>query len=229
MSITLAFDVYGTLIDTQGVSGLLRGMIGDAAESFALRWRDKQLEYSFRRGLMRHYVDFATCTAQALDWCCEALGHDLGPDQRRTLLEAYRTLPAFPDALPALTRLAARGLRLYAFSNGTRAAVETLLEAAGLREHFLDVVSVDEVKSFKPDPAVYAHFLRRTGATGEAAWLISGNPFDVLGARSAGMHAAWVRRSPAAVFDPWDLRPDLTVPGLEALADAFEAGAQPGP
>ncbi len=41
----------------------------------------------------------------------------------------------------------------------------------------LGVVSVDEIKSFKPNPGVYCHFLRRAGATGADAWLISSTLF----------------------------------------------------
>ena len=52
MATTLAFDVYGTLINTHGVLSLLDDMIGDNAQAFSNTWREKQLEYSFRRGLM---------------------------------------------------------------------------------------------------------------------------------------------------------------------------------
>ncbi|RMG37862.1 MAG: haloacid dehalogenase type II [Gammaproteobacteria bacterium] len=216
--ITLAFDVYGTLIDTQGVVEALREVVGEQADELARAWREKQLEYSFRRGLMQYYVDFATCTAQALDYCCQARGISLSSADRQALLDGYGTLPAFEDVPEALCSLETAGVRLFAFSNGTREAVEGLLGHAGIRQHFLDVVSVDELRSFKPNPAVYCHFLRRAGATGEASWLISGNPFDVIGARAAGMHAAWVRRG-AAVFDPWGIEPDLTVGDLGELAD----------
>ena len=67
---TLAFDVYGTLIDTDGVVSRLREWIGSQADVFSQTWRSKQLEYSFRRGLMRRYENFAVCTRQALDYCC---------------------------------------------------------------------------------------------------------------------------------------------------------------
>ena len=50
-----------------------------------------------------------------------------------------------------------------------------------------------------------------------AAWLISSNPFDVIGAVSAGMHAAWVKRTEAAVFDPWGIEPTITVANLGEL------------
>ena len=48
---TIAFDVYGTLIDTDGVVSQLREWIGSQADVFSQTWRSKQLEYSFRRGL----------------------------------------------------------------------------------------------------------------------------------------------------------------------------------
>ena len=95
--------------------------------------------------------------------------------------------------------------------------MEALLETAGIRSFFIDVVSVDDLSTFKPNPAVYAYFLQRSGAAGSEAWLISSNPFDVIGAISSGMRAAWVQRSPDAVFDPWDIPPTLTVNSLPEL------------
>lgn len=218
MTTTLAFDVYGTLIDTHGVIDVLKPHVGPSASDFSRAWRDKQLEYSFRRGLMQHYEPFAVCTSQALDHTCSQFGLHLNPETRKALLAAYQTLPAFNDALEGLARARAAGFRLFAFSNGSADAVEALLAQAGLRNFFLDVVSVDEVKSFKPNPGVYAHFLRRAHASGSDAWLISGNPFDVIGALSAGMRAAWVRRSPEALFDPWGIEPTLSVNSLSELA-----------
>ena len=219
MSPTLAFDVYGTLIDTHGLVPLLREMAGEEIAPVLSRiWREKQLEYSFRRALARDYVTFATCTRQALDYACATLGVKLAPAERESLLERYRTLPAFPEVPGALARLRDSGARLYAFSNGTHEAVEQLLRAAGIRDAFLDVVSVDAVSSFKPDPAVYAHFLAQTGAHADSTWLVSGNPFDVLGADHAGWHTVWVRRDPAQVFDPWGHEPEQVVNELSGLA-----------
>ncbi len=170
---------------------------------------------------MQNYENFAACTRDALDYTCSRYAAGITPDQRQALLESYRELPAFEDAEPALRELRARDCRLFAFSNGAAEAVETLLSAAGIREYFLGVVSCDDVRSFKPNPAVYAHFLRKADATGSEAWLISGNPFDVIGAISAGMRAAWVQRSEDSIFDPWGIEPTATVQSLGALADAI--------
>ena len=222
MALTLAFDVYGTLIDTAGVERSLAPLVGDdLAGPVSQSWRSKQLEYAFRRGLMRRYQPFSDCTRQALAFALQQHGQALSAAQQDSLLQAYRRLPAFPDAVTALAALRTRGHRLWAFSNGESDAVAELLGAAGLSDAFDGIVSVEDVASFKPDPAVYAHFLNRAQARADTSWLISSNPFDVLGARSAGWQAAWVQRSAAQPFDPWELQPSLTVPDLNALSRAL--------
>jgi len=218
MAITLAFDVYGTLIDTHGVVSKLHEIVGDQAKAFSHTWREKQLEYSFRRGLMQNYETFACCTSQALDYTCLYYKLSLTKKQKHELLESYRTLPPFKDVKDGLAQFKKDNYHLYAFSNGTAEAVETLLVTAGIREFFMGVVSTDELTSFKPNPAVYSHFLRRSNALGSTAWLISSNPFDVIGAISAGMCSAWIRRSEEAIFDPWGIEPTLIAENILDLA-----------
>lgn len=221
MSKIIAFDVYGTLIDTAGIVTALEKLIAAQAEPFSTLWRAKQLEYSFRRGLMQNYRDFSVCTRHALDFCCATFQVEMSAAERDGLLEAYRYLPAFIDAEQGLAQLKADGCRLYAFSNGKPEDVRNLLAHARIDQYLEGVVSTDEIKSFKPNPAVYAHFLRQAGASGCDAWLISGNPFDVIGAISAGMRSAWLKRSPQAVFDPWEIQPTLTVGTILELCRAF--------
>lgn len=221
MQPVIAFDVYGTLIDTQGVTAELERRLTqpENAPEFARRWRDKQLEYSFRHGLMGHYLPFSECTREALVFTDRALQTGLSDNDQDHLMAVYAELPAFPDVVPALDTLRDAGMRCVAFSNGTRQAVEKLLERANVVHHMDDVISVDEIKRFKPDPAVYAHLRTRLEARPEATWLISSNPFDVIGATHAGLRSAWIRRAPEAPFDPWGVEPDMTVPELETLAE----------
>jgi len=219
MPITLAFDVYGTLIDTTGIIVKLEKHIGDKAPEFSRIWREKQLEYSFRRGLMQNYENFPVCTRDAFDYASSFLGVPIERQVKEEIMSAYTTLPAFGDVKEGLIRAKERGFRMFAFSNGVADAVEKLLTTAGVRELFLGVVSVDEIKSYKPSPAVYSYFLRESGAVGANAWLISSNPFDVIGAISSGMRAAWVRRSPEVLFDPWGIEPTITLSSLSDLAD----------
>lgn len=222
MSITLAFDVYGTLINTHGITAILKEFMGKKADEFSHTWRNKQLEYSFRRGLMQNYKNFAICTRDALNYSCAFHKISLTVEQKQVLLEGYKTLPCFDDVTASLLQLKQSGYRLYAFSNGSQAAVNQLLEFAGIRELFIGVVSCDDMQSYKPNPAVYSHFLRESDAKGSEVWLISSNPFDVIGAISAGLRSAWVKRSDEAIFDPWEIEPTAIVSNLSMLEKAIE-------
>lgn len=221
MQPVLAFDVYGTLIDTQGVTAELERRLNDAsnAEEFAKRWREKQLEYSFRHALMGAYVPFSDCTREALVFTSRALQAGLSDNDHDHLMDVYAELPAFPDVVDALDQLRDAGIRCVAFSNGTTEAVTQLLVRAGVESHMDAVISVDDIKRFKPDPAVYSYLRSQLEARPEHTWLISSNAFDVIGATHAGLRSAWVRRHSDAPFDPWGIEPDMTVPDLEALAE----------
>ena len=217
MSITLAFDVYGTLINTDDVVAELREMVGKKAEDFSQTWRNKQLEYSFRRGLMQNYVNFSICTSNALDFTCSYYKVTITKDQKEKLLHIYSILPTFDDVKESLSNLQTANFRLYALSNGTMDAVQKLLMTAGIREYFLGIISVDDLKTFKPNPAIYTYFLSKSRASANDSWLISSNPFDVIGAISAGMKAAWLKRSAEMIFDPWEIKPTITVTSLTEL------------
>lgn len=225
MTTSLAFDVYGTMIDTSGVVTALEKIVGDRAGALSQVWREKQLEYSFRRGLMQNYQDFSVCTEQALDYACLLLGIQITPDQKKNLMGGYKVLPPHPDVEEGLSKLKTSGFRMFAFSNGRADDVQTLLKNAGIEVYFEGIVSTDAIKSYKPNPGVYAHFLRESKSTGAEAWLISSNPFDVIGAISAGLRAAWVKRSPEAIFDPWKIEPTVTVEGIIELYEYLKERA----
>ncbi len=217
MTVALAFDIYGTLIDPHGVIEQLRGQLGARAAKFSQVWRDKQLEYTWRRGLMRRYQDFGVCTRQALDYADTLLDTGLDDGAKMALMHAYRELPAYPDVAASLESLRADGRKLFAFSNGTAEMVGAVLEHAGIERFFDAIVSVDVLQTFKPDPAVYAHVVEIADVEPGRCWLVSSNGFDVIGAVSAGMRAAWLRRSAQLVFDPWGIEPDAVIASLDEL------------
>ena len=221
MKQVLGFDVYGTLIDTHGVITQLEAMVGGDAPRFSQLWRDKQFEYTFRRGLMKQYRHFGICTRHALEHTAESLGHALTGDQQEQLLASYNKLPAFPDAVRGLEILKNSGHLLHAFSNGRQEDVDEVLENAGIRHYFKDTVSVDSIKTFKPDKAAYLHFLASTNSRADNAWLISSNGFDVIGAAAAGLNTVWVRRNNLIAFDPWEYMPTTVLDSLEFISNAL--------
>ncbi|MEM7564679.1 MAG: haloacid dehalogenase type II [Pseudomonadota bacterium] len=223
MTRALAFDIYGTLINPHGVVVELEQRIGEMAQPFSNLWRDKQLEYSWRRGLMARYCDFGMCTGYALEYCNEVMQTGFDESTMNALMAAYRELPAFDDVESCLQTLATEDYRLFAFSNGTFDMVDHLLKHAGIDHWFECIISVDELKTFKPDPKVYQAVISKSGLNAQDCWLISSNPFDVTGAVACEMKAAWVRRSKAVVFDPWEYQPSVTISQLGQLAAAVKS------
>lgn len=218
----LAFDVYGTLIDPFRMEDHLRAAFGEKAKEASELWRSKQIEYSFRRALMKRYRNFDACTAQALRFVSAQLGISLSEEAQEKLMSKYLELPAYPDVTVALEELAAQGFTIAACSNGTEDAVRGLFDRAGVLPHFRKIVSVDAIRTFKPDPAVYEHLVSELRARKEMVWLISSNPFDVIGAKACGLRTAWVQRDPKRVFDPWEFEPDVIVRGLAELKGILE-------
>jgi 2-haloacid dehalogenase len=214
----IALDVYGTVIDTAGIATQLEKTLGTRAQAAARLWREKQLEYTFRRALMRRYADFDVCTAQALRFVSTHFGVSLGEGEERALLESYRRLPAFPDVRPGLERLRNAGHTLVALTNGVERSVRGLLEHARIDAYFDMILSADQIPTFKPDPAVYALLAPFTDASPADACLVSANAFDVIGAKACGLKSAWLRRDPANSFDPWEFPPDVVVQTLEELS-----------
>jgi len=221
MKKTLAFDVYGTLIDTSGVYYTLEKYITEDTQEFMNSWRNKQLEYSFRRGLMNAFVDFSIVTKQALAYCCLLYDKNLTEFEIQDLMNAYKVLPAFDDVEEALKSLPSINFGKHAFSNGSAKAVFRLLENANINGLFDGIVSVEQTKMFKPSPIVYHHFNKSTNSKKENTWLISGNPFDVMGAINYGMKGIWVQRSQKSVFDPWDIEPTAIICNLSELKEIF--------
>ena len=88
------------------------------------------------------------------------------------------------------------------FSNGSTEMVgKSINYSASLSPYkscFAKIVSVHETRKFKPDTVVYWYLAEQVGKKvsdemGEI-WLVSSNPFDIVGARAVGMKAAWVDR-----------------------------------
>lgn len=133
-------------------------------------------------------------------------------------MAAFENMGTFPDVGPTLSRLAVTpGVVPVVFTNGTKTMVShSLSKSKGLAPYsavFQNIVTVEEVKQFKPALAVYNHLAETVGLESqkEDIWLISANPFDINGARNAGLKAIWIDRS----LTGWT---DRAEPSLEPTA-----------
>jgi 2-haloacid dehalogenase len=219
----LCFDMYGTLCDTGSVTdrlGQVLGVTDDLVRAIDRLWRRKQLQYSYHRGQMAAYRPFWTVTGDALDYALDFYDVATDPGDREQILEAYNHLDPFPGAVDALARLGEAGYTRVILSNGNPEMLETLAANAGLASHLDDVVSADEVGTFKPAPAVYENAAARVDRDVGDCRLVSSNAWDVAGASNAGMATAWINRKrepPERLGE----RADLAVASLVALPDAL--------
>lgn len=218
MAHAIGFDIYGTLVDPLEINRELEQLAGDRADRMSELWRQKQIEYALRRAMMRDYQSFGVCTLDGLRYAARAMDVDLPEREEQRLMDEYQNLRPFEDVIPGMEAMKSAGHRMVAFSNGVEGTARTLLERAGVMAHLEGVVSVDDVGTYKPAPEVYHYLSRRLKTPKEDTWLVSSNQWDVIGAKNAGLKAAWVRRTPDAVRDPWGLEPDLVAGDLEELA-----------
>src|SRR3546814_14206077 len=83
----------------------------------------------------------------------------------------YRRLPSFDDTLPGLHAIRELPLRPFAFSNGNRDDLDEVLDTANLTPLLAGVVSLNDIRTFKPHPAAYAYFHRAAQTGGAETWL----------------------------------------------------------
>jgi len=114
------------------------------------------------------------------------------------LLSAYRSLDCYPEVPGALARLRERGVGRAILSNGEPKMMAEGVRAAGLDGLLDDVLSVHELRVFKPEPAVYQLGVERFGVAAGEIGFVSSNAWDAFGAREFGFRVFWVNRKGAA-------------------------------
>lgn len=208
----LVFDVYGTLFDVHSVKEQAEALYPDHGEAISKRWREKQLEYSFLRQLNGQYVPFSQVTQGALRYTLLELKLHVTEEQITTLMETYLTLDVYPEVSSVLETMADK--RLVVFSNGSHDMLDPLIEQSGLADRFEHLVSVDDIKQYKPAPASYMHALNTLGLKREEILFMSSNGWDITGAKSFGFKTAWINRNGLPVeelnLDPDRIYDDLT-------------------
>lgn len=213
------FDAYGTLFDVHAPVARVAARIGPAADALSRLWRQKQLEYTWLRSLMRAHADFWQVTAEALDYALAAHGID-DAGLRQELLQLYMRLDAYPDALEALAALKRKGLVTGILSNGSPAMLSAAVASAGLGAHLDHVISVEEAGIFKPDPKVYELAVRHAGVAADRICFVSANTWDAQAGAHYGFQVARIDRFGLA-DERMPGRPRLMIKSLAELPAAI--------
>jgi len=186
------FDAYGTLFDYASAALRCAEILGGRREALTSLWREKQLQYTWLRSLQNRHADFWQVTGDALDYALETLG--LPAALRGKLMEAYRTLDAFPEVPGVLARLKRQGIQTAILSNGSPEMLHTAVANAGIAGLLDAVLSVEEAGVYKPHPRVYQLAVDRLGIPPQAISYQSSNAWDAWAASAFGMRVVWCNR-----------------------------------
>jgi 2-haloacid dehalogenase len=141
----------------------------------------------------------------------------------RHVMDGFASLELHPDVASGVDRLHQDGFRLVTLSNGATSVADRLLTSGGVRECFSMLLSVEEAGAWKPSPTAYRYAAAQCGVPAEELLLVAVHPWDVDGAKRAGLRSAWVNRS-GGPFPGIFLEPTYTVGSVEDLAELWTDG-----
>jgi len=213
----VAFDVIETLMSLEP----LRARLTDIGQPAALleAWYTRTLRDGMALSATGDYAGFADVAEAAL----RGLTHyTISDEQVAHIMAGFNELPAFPDALPAVRRLAEAGLRVACLTNGSADLTSSFINRTGLGSLVGRVISVSEVYRWKPAGVVYLYAAEVLGVPPDRMALVAAHDWDCHGAKRAGLTTGWVSRKSGgfgAPFAPPDVvGEDLTEVAAKLLA-----------
>ncbi len=218
------FDQYGTVVDMQTglwevAVGYLKGKgwKGNAYE-FVTWWRSTHFENSMIDALLhREHTPYREIGHLSVRHVLTRARIEHTEDEVRWLVSCIERLKCFPEVPEALARLRTR-YKIVVLSNGDPDMLEEAKKHHGIP--FDAVISVTEANAFKPHRATYEMAARKMDVAMDEVLFVANHEFDCVGAKAAGMHAAFIDRRKRP-FAEWPHRPDLLLPSMTALADAM--------
>jgi HAD superfamily hydrolase (TIGR01549 family) len=129
------------------------------------------------------------------------IAEELAPKVSAYMGEFYTPKSIVPeDAQRVLPQLKEQGYILAVISNRDKSFQEEL-DSHGLSEYFHFSLAGGEVDSYKPEPGIFQHALKRVDVRAEETIYVGDNYYaDVIGSRRAGLRPV--------LYDPGDLFPD---------------------
>ncbi|MGY3567909.1 haloacid dehalogenase type II [Sinomonas sp. RB5] len=218
----IVFDVNETLSDMSPMGA--RFADAGAPEHLAKLWFATLLREGFALAAAGDAAPFGEIGAEALTGLLDGAGV---PDPAKTakhLAASVADLPLHPDVPDGIRALRAAGHRLTTLTNGSAQVAEGLFGAAGIRDEFEALLSVEDAPAWKPHPSSYRYAAQRCGTREEEMLLVAVHPWDIHGAARAGLRTAWVNRTGAA-YPSYFARPELTVASLTHLAAELSVDA----
>lgn len=210
----LVFDVNETLSDLAPMAEHFA--TAGAPSAVAPTWFAGVLRDGFALTITGDAASFADVARASLRTLLATQVDDLDASVQR-IMDGFQQLPVHPDVVEGIRALQTLGMRMVTLSNGAASVAEGLLERSGLLDCFERVLSVEDAPCWKPGAQAYAHAVQACGREPRECMLVAAHPWDLQGARRAGLGTAWVNRT-GADFPGVFTAPDLQAESLVDLA-----------
>ena len=195
----LAFDVFGTVVDWRS-SVIAEGeQLGKAKglqidwPAFADAWRSIYRPYMDRVGAGKlPWTKLDDLHRQMLEETLLRVGvHILSEDEKQHFNRVWHRLKPWPDSVPGLNRLKSR-FTITTLSNGNVSLLTNMAKNAGLPWDC--ILSAENVRRYKPDPAVYRLVPELFDLKPEQVMMVAAHEHDLHAAQKHGLRAAFVHR-----------------------------------
>ena len=213
----IALDGF-TTFDPRPVFALAEELFPGKGTELGNAWRTRQFEYTWLRTLTGSYVDFWHVTGDALVYAAKLVKVDLTTEKRNQLMQAFLSIKAWPDTLPALQSLKASGVKMALLSNFTAGMLDAGVRNSGLQGIFEPHLSTDRVRAYKPDPRAYQMGIDAFGVEREEIVFAAFGGWDAAGAKMFGYPTFWVNRMNVPL-EELGFAPDATGATLRDLAN----------
>lgn len=212
----LFFDVNESLLDLRVLEVHFKTHFGD--KIVVSEWFDQVIQTAMLSVILGWPKNFADVGRSALAMVVDRHKLLLTEDALVDIVGGMKKLPPHDDVIPGLTMLKSAGFRMVALTNSPVTVAEEQLKFAGLIDFFETVISVEEVKTLKPDAKVYVYATQKMDVEPSNSYLIAAHAWDVAGAMAIGCKGALIKRSGIAA------NPIAPVPTM--IAESFSLIAE---
>jgi 2-haloacid dehalogenase len=188
----VAFDVIETLISLDPIHDRLQeaGLGDDAIQV----WYARMLRDGMALTQSGDYKSFPEVASAALQGLLAEHSIPASEETVEKIMSGFGELPPHPDVRPTLDLLRAANVKAIALTNGTRQATEKLFHNAGFDPLLYRVVSIEDVKQWKPARSVYLQGVMAAGVEVPEMALVAAHAWDIQGAAAAGLTTGWLPR-----------------------------------
>ncbi len=212
----IVFDVNETLSDMSPIAARF-AEIG-APEHLAGQWFAALLRDGFATTVTDSQAAFADLGREGLRVVLSRVDIERDLDAAiEHVMSGFLSLSVHPDVVDGIRALERAGLRLVTLSNGAASVADTLFTTAGVRDAFETLLSVEDAGVWKPAEGAYDFAARQCQVDRAEMLLVAVHPWDIHGAKHAGLQTAWINRG-GPPYPSYFMPPDRTVAALPELA-----------